>query len=476
MSAGQRRPNQAMSRQPKENIVKKIVVTILLLIGLALPAASYWLGNRVEGLLAAQQAMLAAQYGASITLVAQKQGIFSSTYRYRVADTPGFAPASPLAPFEVTAVVAHGPIPFAANTLHPALAVMDTSFAPVGGAAADWGKLLERLPELRQTSLRTFFGFAGDSQTRLAVPPVSRTLTLEDGNTMDVAWQAVAGRLDIGPDAVSADLFLDIPSASLTDKASSLALQGLVVTSATKRVRNNLYLGAGGLTLTGLSLNDGLAKNKSFALSQLAVMTTAELRGDVVDSAMTLRCDGLALPGQGKATLDAAVSLNAVDAAALDAAVAEFKRINLQKATPEARLRDYEALLRSHGAALAAKGPRLGLDRFVLGLPSGTVEGTAFVAYAGGTGLPESLPAALARLTAAAHAQAAQAALVELAAKVQADNPLLAGPAGGQMVEAALAGMVAKGFAVRDADRVSTAAAWDGRTLTVNGTVLYALP
>ena len=57
-------------------------------------------------------------------------------YGGRIADTPGFAPASPLAPFEVTAVVAHGPIPFAANTLHPALAVMDTSFAPVGGAAA----------------------------------------------------------------------------------------------------------------------------------------------------------------------------------------------------------------------------------------------------------------------------------------------------------------------------------------------------
>ena len=452
--------------------MKKIVLCILVVIALGIPAASYWLGTRIGSVLEVQRILLETQYGVPITVLEKKQGVFESTYRYRLAPGHEFAPGQALPPLDVVGVVAHGPIPFASGSWRPALAVMDLSLAPTGDAAAAWGKMLDTIPELRQTSLRTVFAFSGDSSTTFAVLPVSRTIALANGTALDVNWQAITGRLDMTADLGVMDLALDAPAAGLHDKTMALSMQGFSLASNAKRVGQNLYVGTSALALADLTLTNTAAPDKSFAVNQLAVKARSDVRDGAMDSAMTLQCQGVALPGQTRVSLDTAMAFKNLDAAALDAAVGEFRRINLQKTPPQAQVQAYETVLRRYGAAVTARGPRLELERFVLGLPSGSVEATAFVAYAGSDALPETLPAILARLTAAASLKASQAALLDLAAAAGKNEPSLAGPFGQQMVETAMAGLVAQGFAVRDKDGLASAAAWDGKTLTINGKIL----
>ena len=446
-----------------------MVLGLVLIIALGLPASSYWLGTRLDSGLEAQRSLLEAQYGIPITVLEKKQGVFSSTYRYQVRLGPGLDPGLALPSFEVTGVVAHGPIPFASGSLRPALAVMDLHFAPVGDAPTAWGDIQKTIPELGQTSLRTVFAFSGDSSTRLAVLPVNRTIPQKDGTSLDVHWQAVTGHLDMTADLGTIDVVLDAPDAGLGDKTMALSLQGFSLVSNAKRVGQNLYVGTSRLALADLTLTNRVAADKSFALNQLGMTARTDVQEGALDSVMSAQCQSLQLPGLAKVSLDMAFSLKNLDAAALDTAASEFRRINLQKMSPQAMVQAYEVLLRRHGAAITSRGPRLALDRFVLGLPSGTVEATASVAYAGSGALPETVPAALARLTALASIKTSQAALLDLAAVAGKSNPALAGASAQPMVEAAVAGLEAKGFVVRDKDGLSAAAAWDGKTLTVNG-------
>ncbi|KHK00888.1 YdgA family protein [Desulfovibrio sp. TomC] len=449
--------------------MKKIVLGLLLILALGIPASSYWLGTRLDGVLEAQRSLLEAQYGIPITLLEKKQGVFSSTYRYEVRLAPGLDPGSALPPFEVVGVVAHGPIPFAAGSLRPALAVMDLRLALPAEAQTTWGNIQKAIPELQQTSLRTVFAFSGDSNTRFAVPPVTRAITQKDGTALDVHWKAVTGRLDMTADLGVIDMALDAPDAGLSDKTMVLSLQGFSLTSNAKRVGLNLYVGTSRLSLAGLKLTNSVAAENSFALNQLAITAQTDVQNGALDSAMTTQCQSLMLPGLAKVSLDMAVSLKNLDAAALDTAASEFRRLNLQKMSPQEMVQAYGDLLRRHGAAIASRGPRLALDRFLLGLPSGPVEATASVTAAGSGALPETVPAALARLTAVASLKTSLAAIMDLAAAAGKSNPALAGASAQPMVEAAVAGLAAQGYVVRDKDGLSAAVAWDGKTLTVNG-------
>lgn len=460
--------------------MKKFLPLLLLVLVLGLPAAYFWFGLRAERVMEEQRLRVADQYGSRLVLQDQSRGVFTSTYRYVLSldppPSPDAAQAARPVSLDLTAVVHHGPFPLTAGGLTPALALVDTTLSPREGLPPAVAALLDALPDLRRTTLRTTFGFAGDSRTRLSVPPAKGTVRLADGATRDIQWQGATGVFDVAADAASFELSLAVPLLGLKDKDVAMTWQGLSLTAHSVRDGQNLFLGETALSLTAFRLESTPPAGPSFALTNLESTAVNGRRNEVVDTTMTVRGTGVDLKTQAKAGFDAAFSLKNLDAATLDATLGEVRRISRQPGSPEARNREVAALLTRQAGPLLSKNPRFSVDRLSLTLPSGVVDVSGSVAYAGQGPLPVGIPEALARLSASATARAPQATLVELLTAAEAANPAQAGPAARDRAQAILDDLVRKGFAVREADRLFTVADWDGKALVVNGMSLFRMP
>jgi len=459
-------------------VKKALPLLALLIIALGLPAAYYWVGLQAEAVIEAQRVRLQDQYGLRIALLEKNRGIFTSTYRYGVTYEParnalaGKTPSQAIS-FDLDEVVHHGPIPLTSGGWTPGLAALDSSLTAREGTPAALTKLLETLPELRKTSLRTTFAFSGDSQTRLTVPPGKRTVGLEDGTALDVAWQGATGLLDVAADASTVGLTLTAPLLGVTDKGAAMTMQGFSLTAQSKLHGQNLYLGDSALSVTGLRIENTKAEDPSFALTNLAMTSNTSQRNDVVDCLLSFRAEGVDLRSQGKAVFDAAFSLKNLDAASLDATLGELRRINLERAAPEVRMGEFQALLLRQAGPIFSKAPRFTVEKLALSLPSGTVEGSGFVAYSGPGTMPQNPLAALGQLSASVAAKASERALLDiLTAADKGDTKQV----GRQQATAAIGDLILKGFVVRDKDGLSATADWNGKALTVNGASLFQMP
>jgi uncharacterized protein YdgA (DUF945 family) len=462
---------------------KKLPILVILALLLGVPAAYYWIGLKAEAILETQRAALEDRCGVRITLAEKHRGVFSSTYRYDVtAPLSLAAPATaatsrPLA-FGLRVTLGHGPIPFASGEWTPALAVLDCGLEPKEGTSGTLPDLLAAVPELGQSTLRATFAFSGDSRTRLAVPAGKRTITQEDGTPLEVEWQAITGLLDATPDAESLTLDLQAPLARVADKqaATVATAKGLSLTGASKRSRENLYLGSSVLSLADLRVENTQAEAESFALTNFTLSVTTTPRDDMVDCLLAVRGDGVDLKTQAKASLDAAFSLKNLDAAALDTLAGEMRRINRQRTSPEVRLQLIQVLLLRQGSALLARQPRFAVEKLVLAAPSGSLEASGFVAYSGQGEPPANILAALGLFTASVKARAGEQTVLDILAAAGRNNPAFAGSAGRPMAETALRDMIGSGFVVRDKGVLSAAAEWNGKALTVNGVPVFRLP
>lgn len=460
---------------------KALPLLALLVIVLGLPASYYWIGLRAEAMNEAQLVKIQGQYGLRIALAEKKRGIFTSTYRYGVTydparSIPADKASSQSVSFDLVEVVHHGPIPLTSGGWTPSLAVLDCSLTAREGTPAAFTKVLETLPELRKSTMRTTFAFSGDSHTRLTVPPTKGVVRLEDGATLDVEWQGATGLLDVVADASTVGLTLTVPLVGVTNKDATMSLQGFSLAVQSKLHGQNLFLGDSTLSITGLRVENAKAEEPAFALTNLAMRSNTAQRNDVVDGMVSIRAEGVDLRSKGKAALDAAFSLTNLDAAALDATLGELRRINLERAAPEIQAREVQALLLRQAGPIFSKAPRFAVEKLALTLPSGTVAGSGFVAYAGPGTIPQNPLAALGQFSASVTAKAAEPALLDLLTAAGKNDPTLSGPAGRQQAVAAIADLVAKGFAVRDKDGLSATADWDGKTLTVNGASLFQMP
>lgn len=460
---------------------KALPLFALLILVLGLPAASYWFGLRAEEVLESQRQHLAEQYGLRIVPLEKRRGIFTSDYRYAVTyDAPrSVAPGAP-APaslsLDLAGVVHHGPFPLVAGGWKPALAVVDTTIAADPGRSQALSELLAALPDLRRSSVRTTVGFSGKTGTRLDIPPAKGTLRQADGTGLDLQWQGATGSLNLAADATAVDLSLSAPLLVLTDATGTLTAQGLSLASQATLHGQNLLLGDTTFALTGLRLESTVPATPSFALTNLEAAVTSGQQNEAVAVAVIGRATATDLRTQAKAGLDIAFSVQNLDAAALDATVGQLRRIQRERIAPEIQARQVQALLAAQAGAIFSRHPRFAMDRCALALPSGTVEATGFVAYAGDGPPPADTLAALGLFTASVRAKAAQAALVDLLAAAGNGNPALAGPEARRQAEAVIDGLVLQGFAVREAAGLTAAADWDGKALVVNGRTLFQRP
>ena len=461
----------------KKNLA--LLAALVFLVGL--PICYYWVGITAEDVLETKIARLREYYGLKIALKEKSRGLLSSSYRYTVNfDLPRPTQAGATVPqtisFDLHEVMHHGPIPFTSGTWTPALAVLDSGLEPHQAGQKAFHQFLETFPELRQSALRTTFGFSGDSRTTLTVPPTKRTITQPDGTAFAVLWQGLTAELDATANAEAFTLALDAPLLDVKGNTATVTLQGLSWTSKTTLHGQNLYLGNSAFSLTTLSVQNVAATAPSFALSNLALTGNSEQRGEVVDGAVSLRGESVDLKTQGKTTFEMAFSLKDLDFKTLDTLVEDFRRISLQRAAPEVQLQQLQVLLLRQGGALFSKGPRFTVETLALRLPSGTVEGSGFVAYSGTEALPASIPQALGRFTASVKAKASEAALLELFLASVKGDAALAGQTGRPQLEAVVQDLAEKGFVVREKGNLSATADWNGKALTVNGKPLFQMP
>lgn len=454
--------------------MKKTVV-ILLVLAVLLGGGYYWIGLRAESALQGQLAFIEAQYGPRFTLKHKDRGIFSSTYRYTVTYTlaSGNTAGKPVS-IDVLETVSHGPIPFASGSWKPALAVLDVTLLSGPDAPQGFNKLLEIVPELRQTRLRASIGFDGNSLFRLDVPAFKRSVTAADGAALALDWRGATATCDIGPQAASIEAALDAPQLSITRQDTLVTIQGVAMRSATKLDGKNLYLGKSALHVGSVQVKKGAAEVLS--LGDLVLEGDCARREAVVDGGVALRGHGLAGKTGDTVRFDVALALKNLEFAALDELVGDWTRISVQPLPPEEQQRQLEDVLHRRAPALFSRGPILELNRCVLGVPAGTVESSARLAYVGTGPLPATFPAAAARFTAAARIATTQAALFDVVRLAGKANPTLDAGQARQQIEQGLAELIASGFVVRDQDKLSARADWDGKALTVNGKTILQLP
>jgi uncharacterized protein YdgA (DUF945 family) len=337
-------------------------------------------------------------------------------------------------------------------------------------------KLLEAIPELRKSTLRTTFGFSGESRTKLTIPPSKGTVELENAETLDVEWQGLTGVLEVAANAEAYAFSLDAPLVGVKEKDTGMIMQGLSMTCKSKLHGQNLYLGDSTLSISDLHIEDTKAATKLFSLSHLAITANSDQRNDVVDGIVACSGEGVDLKSQSKASFETIFSLKNIDVTALDTLVGEFRRISRQRAAPDVLIRELRGVLLRQGGVILSKRPRFAVEKCVLRVPAGAVEASGFVAYSGTGELPENSLAALRLLTVSAKAKASEQALMDILVAVGKDHKALAGPEDKIKAEMAVRDMTAKGFAVRDKDSLFTAADWNGKEMTVNGKVLFQMP
>lgn len=458
--------------------MKKAVV-ILFVLAVLLGAGSYWIGLRAQAALQEQLTFIHDQYGPSFTLKHKDRGLFSSTYLYTVSytlppETADGKTTSTTLTIDLREKVSHGPIPFTAGSWKPALAVLDATLVSGPDAPRGFNKFLETLPELRQTSLRTIVDFSGDSLSRLVVPALKRTVAAKDGSSIALDWQGATVSCDIAARAAAIKATLDAPLFVLGHKNTHLSIQGLSLRSAAKLYGQNLYLGKSDLKLGAVQIKDGAAEVLS--LADLVLEGSCERHEAVVDTWLALRGQGLAGKSREKVSLDVAMTLKNLEFTALDECVGACRRISLQPLPPEEQLRQLQAEFRTRAAALFSRNPVLELTQCALGVPAGRLETTARLAYVGTGALPDNFLAAARRFTAAARIATTEAALLDVVRLADKANAGLDGALVRQQVEAGLGELTAGGFIVRDKDKLSSRADWNGKALIVNGKTMFQAP
>jgi uncharacterized protein YdgA (DUF945 family) len=460
--------------------VKKVILALLLVIVLlGLPASYYVIGLQAESALKDQLAVIQENYGPHFTLKEKSRGLFSSSYRYVVTYTlpaaAGNGKALPIThSFEVVEKVSHGPIPFAAGAWTPALAVLDTRLAPDQAGLKELDEFLQTVPELRQTSLRTTFGFGGGSRSRLVVPACKRTVTAKEGTTFALDWQGATAVCDVTAQAAAVTVDVEVPSLSIGHKAGTLSLKGLSLRSDTKLDGKNLYLGNSSLKLGDLQFQGGA--NERLSLTDLVIEGRSARRDAVVDGWLSMRGQGFGGKIQDKLTLDMSLAIRNLEFSALDTVMGEWERLSTQPVTFEERMRQWQAVLQAQVPQLFSRGPVVELQKCVLGVPAGSVDAAARLTYAGTGPLPGDFLTAIGRFTAAARIATTQPVIEDILRLAGQANPDLAAPEVRQEAEKNIQGLVASGFASREGDKLSSRADWDGKALTVNGKTLFSKP
>ncbi|GFK95625.1 hypothetical protein NNJEOMEG_03493 [Fundidesulfovibrio magnetotacticus] len=402
--------------------------------------------------------------GAAMSLKERSSGLFSSRLVFRqemvLSEDSGKHEEAPHVVFDVVCDIAHGPLPLAAGSFSPSLALVAVSFAVDPASDASVRDFFQRLPELAATRATIRYAFDRKSVMDLTVPPLERTLPDDKGGQVTVRFQGLTATAVANAAMEAVEGTLASPGLSLRDKDAGTDLDGLSLTFDSKMSRPGFWTGT--YVLKAGSLRTVQSGGQALHLRDARADMGLLLKGDALDYLFALAATVAPENGQ-PVPLRASLETRNLDAAAMERLTALLRESQVPgRGAPD------EAQMRAVGEALLKGRPQLDLDLNLL-------DGNALQALHAEVRVEElsEMPQHLAGLLPFLRAKAAfsgrEADLLGLLCAIKALGHGLPPEQCGQVLSMTVENQVALGRLRREGDRLLADALWDGDRFTLNG-------
>lgn len=448
--------------------MKKILIAVAAL-GVFLTASAYFIGSTVEGRLKENFDNLATSSpNLSCTLKQKHRGIFESSYTYTVDFTGPVAQGSDATPVRIsmdaTYRVAHGPIPFAAMSFAPCLALADTTFTINPETDADIREVFEKLPELLQTTLHTRYGFDMGTSTDINMPPVAKSLAFADKPSLKLSWQGLSATVNVNSELSAYNMTFSAPGLAIQDPAASVSFSGMSGGAEGKRIQGFVWSGNFHHLLQTLDVKPA-APGKPFAAHDLKLNLSLTPNGPVLDYALAVSGTGK-LPGGSTIPASLGMTFHSLDLAALN----DLETVlHTKSPTPKAQPVSPEDFQRV-ATAMLKRSPWLEIRLSLMEGGEGPVQAQANLKTDQMKTLPDNILLALTQLRAQAKLDAPEKTVLDLACLVMKEmgnaQPEAQCRAGitGQLDE-----FVSRGYLVRNGGQLTSEAVWNGLAVLLNG-------
>lgn len=222
-----------------------VIGIVVLLLGLALAAAPYWLGMQTESAFNGAIKGLATRSG-----MPSKNSSFSRGWLSSEAKNEFELPSTSVV-ISATHQIEHGPLPLSqilSGEVAPALALIKTTLR-LGASAeapANLSKTLNKLPPIQLT---TTLDLSGNGSTELLVNAANR----KQGETT-ISWQAGKGEMQFDREWKKMKVDFNFPSFSISSNRGKLKITNIQLTSDIYEGTAGYMFGKSGFSIARISL------------------------------------------------------------------------------------------------------------------------------------------------------------------------------------------------------------------------------
>ncbi|MGC9194725.1 MAG: YdgA family protein [Syntrophobacteraceae bacterium] len=446
----------------------KILFCALLVLILAYVGSSYYVGRQALKFHNQFIEQLNSSKALKATVVAYKKGLFSSQAltKLTLVDAPKRSAIS----FEVVDTIYHGPFVFLRDPhfqggIRPVMAVIRTRLAPEAGLK----KAFEKVPELSSAELLTVLGIEGGVNSYLDVPSFHHTFTDKKGETTDVKWGGLTGKINVGKKAGEAFGSCDCPLLLVSGKEGQVRMEGM-------KGRFDSHAGIQGMgvgsSVFSIGTIEAIEKGQSiFSLVSLELKAQSKVEADRINGSLGVNFDKLNTGKLELGPFSIALEARKLDPAVLArfqklAAVLQREELNNDKAAKS----QMEGLLAKMGAQLLAGRPEFEIKQLELRTSKGDLSGKASLGFDGkGKNLSQNPLLLLASVDASAQLSVSQALFYFLAQNELRKDDASGSDQAQTDAQQLAARLLAAKYMVSDSGAFKSSAAFKNGALTING-------
>jgi uncharacterized protein YdgA (DUF945 family) len=401
------------------------------------------------------------------TVVAYRKGLFSSQALTKLTLVDG--PKHRSISFEIIDTIYHGPFVFLRDphfqggTTRPVMAVIRTRLAPEAGLK----EAFQKVPELSSAELLTVLGIEGGVDSYLDVPSFHHSFTDKKGQTTDVKWGGLTGKMNIGKKAALGSC--DCPLLLVSGKEGQVRMEGMKGSFDSHAGLQGMAVGSSVFSIANI---EAIEKGQSiFSLVALALKAQSKAEAGKINGSLGLNFDKLNTGSIEMGPFSIALEARKLDPAVLArfqklASVLQREQLNNDKAAKN----QMEVLLAQMGAQLLAGRPEFEIKQLALRTSKGDLNGKASLGFDGKEkNLPQNPLLLLASVDASAELSVSQALFFFVAQnELRKDNASGSDEAQNDAQQLAARLLAAK-YIVSDSGAFKTSAAFKNGALTING-------
>jgi len=480
---------------------KAWILIVVVLLGIAGWAGStYVVSERVEkqyyGLLNQHR-----QWGpVALTSQGYQRGFLSSRAETLVEMTfpkaggeNGQKPATETVQLVFEHTIHHGPLPFGGPegqaSLAPAMATVETRLVRVATGDDDQGfvRLLQEIPELKESLAFARVGFDGAASGLLQIPPFEK----REGDG-ELLWGGATLTSKYAPGAKTLVGSFDMPKMEFRKAGGGMSWSGIRGQFDLVEAFPMLFVGSSKVAFGPLAVTESKqpeGESKVFELQAIEIVSDSRCEGSLVHVNQTMKLDGASFGGKTYGPLLCDVELKNLDGQVLS----DFQR-QIQGVYSEADSFQPDELVAKllplYGdlfTKLLAGNPELNVKRLYVATPMGEAEGTFRVKLDGMQGVdpkdPTALMQSLQHIDSAADVAVDESLVRGILVGSLKNSQQKAADAGGRpamsdkeiegMVDLQLAAqleaLVSQHFIVREGKKIKSSATFKQGELVVNG-------